>query len=275
MTTLPTTNPSSQPLERKKTPAPVLPDLEYSDKEGPLGFYNPNEFQEYKVKTSGMSGTGSINFDTDKVVQPSVVSEMFDVSDKWISIKPSNVAEQVVNTASTVINVTGDLASASIDAGSDLFNQITGKAEKTEVPKNFQKAFEGNDPSKLDPTVPKKQEQQDVIRARENANTVIENATRQASQQEYEEMIKMALRLGVNVENLADKLDAPHLRKSDLLKTYYLALGDSLQIAEQKAAARTRVNVLASPVKHGAEGPGMVMEDNRQNETQHGKNAPG
>lgn len=168
MTTLTTTNnPGSQPLERKKAPAPVLDTPENSIEEKRVGWFDQSEFQEYKIETSGMSGVGSISFDTDKVVQPSIISEMFDGSNKWISIKPSNVAEKAVNIASTAINVTKDLASASIDAGSDLiFNQMLGKAEKqSETPQ---------DPSKLDPTVAKKQEEAQEYSANEQQKGDIE-----------------------------------------------------------------------------------------------------
>jgi hypothetical protein len=117
------------------------------------------------------------------------------------------------------------------------------------------------------------QRKQAVMIATENANAVLENAEKQASREDYEKMIEMALRLGVNVESLADQLSAPHLRKADLLRVYYIALGATKLEAEQKIAAR--VNTIVSPAKHGAEGPGMIMEDNKQGETQHGKNTPG
>ncbi len=58
-------------------------------------------------------------------------------------------------------------------------------------------------------------------------------------QQAYAEMVAMALRMGVNVENLADKIKTP-LRKEELLKTYYIALGASVESAEKKASEQAK-----------------------------------
>lgn len=260
-------NTSSKPLEGMKTFVQKKGDTIETEELDIAGFFNETQ----KPACFDANGKGQLIFNLPRTGVPEVFQKAFE-SDNSSKLDPSIATElfkdggyAILGAVQTGVDALGGVARQTGDAFSDLIKITIGQAEKpTEVLQNFQKAFEGDDPSKLDPTIAKKQEQQEVIRARENANTVIENATRQASQQEYEEMIKMALRLGVNVENLADKLDAPHLRKSDLLKAYYLALGDSLQVAEQKAAARTRVNVISSSSKQG--GQGVNTDQDRINE---------
>lgn len=246
-------NTSSQPLERKKTPAPVLDTPENSIEEKRVGWFDQDEFRGFDATT------GSINFDSDKIVQPpivSVVSEMFGGNDKWISIKPSNIAEKVVNTASTAINVTKDLASTSIDAGSDLLNQITGK---TEVPQN-------EDPSKIDPMAAKKQEEEKEYSVIREAEKVIAKAQadyrgeklfEEAVHSKSSEIAKLANLQG----NYRDVLDA----KGDVRKD----LENPVAQARKRilAAQQSEQNPLASTSKKGGQGN---LEANKANETSGG-----
>lgn len=258
-TSVNTNNTSSQPLERKKVPAPVLDTPENSIEEKRVGWFDQDEFKEYKVETSGMSGIGSINFDSDKVVQPSVISEMFKGNDNWISIKPSNVAEKVVNTASTAINVTKDLASASLDAGSDLFNQITGR---TEVPQS-------EDPSKIDPTVAKKQEEAKEYSVIKEAEEVI--AKEQADYRGKELFEKAVMSKKAEIAELAnlqgnykDVLD----KNGDVRKDLETSVAQARKkIMEDQQAKQ---EPLVSSAKVGGQGRLEEKKVNKANETSGG-----
>lgn len=264
MNTLVTTQkPGPQPLERKNSPAPrpVINPLEQIGGIDRIGF---PEDDEAKIKTFDANSGGEIIFNLLKISNTAETSSETVVSSAITDVF-KNGGYVALETVQTGIGAMGGMAKDTGGAFWDLAKIATGK-DGTEVSQSIQQAVEGRDASKLNPTkVAEEQKKKEVMIAAENSNTVIENATRQASQQEYEEMIKMALRLGVNVENLADKLNAPHLRKADLLRIYYLALGDSLQVAEQKVAAK--VSDLPSPAKHGAEGPRLSNDDNKSVET--------
>lgn len=133
LNTLPLTN------ERKNTIAPVLDNPENIE-----GIDRAGWFDEDPIVKGFDATVGSINFNDDKVVSPSVVSEIFSGSDQWISIKATDIANKTAAVASKTVNVVGDIASAGKDAGVDLFNQIIGKNEAPETPSDPKKQEEEN-----------------------------------------------------------------------------------------------------------------------------------
>lgn len=133
-------------------------------------------------------------------------------------------------------NVVVAVSEAIPGAVKDTVDALGGLAEEVGLT-NILNMFGGKETSRGPVAPPEKQEE---ILAMRQAREIVAREEARFTQQEYEEMIKAALRMGVNVETLADKLQAPHLKKEALLKTYYLALGESIQVAEQKAAERAR-----------------------------------
>lgn len=263
MNTSDTANKTSlKPLERMKTPVPVLDTPENSIEEKRIGWFDQNEFRGFDATV------GSIDFNPDKVVPSPVVSEMFGGNNEWISFTPSNVAEKIVNTASTAVNVAGNLASAGIDAGSDLFKQITGTPEQTEVPQNFQKAFEKDDVSKLDPTVVKEQEEAQEYSVIKQAEEVIAKAQADyRGEKMFEEAVKPKISEITDLANLQgsykDVLDDKGEIRTDL----------QASVAQRREAIlkaqQTKQEPLVSTSKQGGQGLNskQLLNDNLSNET--------
>lgn len=257
---------SSQPLERIKTAAQkavINPDEQIEGIDS-VGYFENPTIKEPIINCINAPCILIDNFNPDKVVPLSVVSNLFGGSDQWISITPA--LNSVASAASKAVNLAGNLASDSKDAGLDLFNQVIGK---TETSQDFQKASDGEDDSKLNhDAVAKKQEAEEysVIKQQEESiDAEILNIRRD---------LDIKAKIAPLQEEVADLmgLQAMLSGKSSLVKE-----NGEIRVDLQASVAQKRKEILesrhagksiiSSPAKHGAEGPRLSNDDNKSVET--------
>lgn len=243
---------TSQPLERKKVSTPILDTPENSLEEQRIGWFDQDEFQGFDATT------GSINFDSDKAIQPSVVSEMFEGSDEWISIKPSNIAEKVVNTTSTAINIIGSTAVDTKNAVFDLGKEIF----KTSAPEN-------NLDKKENPKIAEEQKSLKEYSAGEQQKETVE-AEITSIRRKLDNLAQVAPRQ----QEIADLtgLQALLSGKSQLVNEAGEVRIDLQESVAQKReeiiqAQQAKQKPLTSTSKKGGQGQILSNDDNRSGET--------
>lgn len=249
-----TTNSNLMPLtnERKKTPAPGV----VNDQEQIEGIDRAGWFESDSIEKGFDATIGSINnFNPDKVVSDSVASEIFGGSDQWVSIKPLDVANKAATAVSTTANLVGNAASAGKDAGIDLFNQIIGKDQTPETQK---------------PLTPEEQKKEEEL-AEYNAKRQAEDDIN-AQITSIRNKIDAAAQLAVTRENISDLTGIQKWLEGMVDEKTGEVRTDLKTSAEQKSKELREKQLqatepLKSPSKHGAEGPGMSMDDNKSGET--------
>lgn len=153
MTTLVQTNNNSKPLERMKTPALIQDNPENIEGKDIAGFFDETSGGE----PFNANGGGQILFNLPELDASTIAIN----PDRALPNTPqSNIFKDgAIVTFGAVqkgADIVGKTFGDTTDALSDLFQTATGK---TEVSQAFQKAFEGKDPSKLDPDVAAEQQE--------------------------------------------------------------------------------------------------------------------
>lgn len=243
-----TTNNKTAPLTNERKPAPVLDTPENIEGVDRAGWFDENPIEKGFDAT-----TGSINnFNPDKVVSDSVVSEIFGGSDQWISIKPLDIANKAATTISNTAGVIGKVASAGKDAFADLLDQVTVTPESQTPP----------DPKKQEEL----KEQAEYMENRqqgEDTEAKILAIHRQIEQMaQLEEKRENIARLAGMNESFELVISGSGKIRTDLEPIIERKSEELRRTKEQQVQAS-----LDSPAKHGSRGPKMSMDDNKSGET--------
>lgn len=198
-----------------------------------------------------ISGPGSITLNKNPEEDEPRQTAIPDVVKKAFEQTPNTVAEIGGN----VLGFLGMTGQETVGALGDLWKQVNIESEALE------KESQGQVDPKAAENAKKKQEEAWI---KKQAYDVIEKGKVQVPQQEYEEAVKMALRMGVNVEKLANQLHTSHLKKETLLRTYYIALGATEEEADKKVAKQAQKQQNMAETKGQSKDNGQLRLDKQE-----------